>query len=616
MKKFLCSVIAIFLVFFIVGCGESSEVVLARKISKNTTNLLNAINNLEEITNQDIQINEFEGQYASLQSHEVSPYTQTKVSKLRQIFERHNLVNVKDITQKKQPRFMDTNQMTKDIKDPVKYQNNLRNFENGNQYNSYKAKYTTSENQNNNLDLFKNKIESLYNACQDCGYVNSQCNMKQDQLKTSISECKTLCEKLESGEIKLNEDELKQCSTYCNQINSYCNSLKDCKGNCDNYLNTLRALKSYFGSNSDTLVSTYSSLLGVLENRLNIYNGALECVNNCNNLLRNCESCNNNQTNNNGGYNNYDINNVNNNINNNNTTPYNQDKENQNANKPKSNNPNLVNNNNNNNNNNTNPNFVNPNNPQFNGYNGVNNGYPYNSNNFYNGYNGFYNQTPNNVNTYANGYRNIDTYRNGQYPNNYQNGFNTNYAGNENNTMIEKENNKENKIDLLENQNQTNNNLGEERFVKIDDNKNEEYGISTLPLKDESRPIVDFNMNQNLENSEKEDENKTENVEKNNENIENLENNEDNKILDNNENENLDNEIENDLNIENNIEKNDENENESENLDNENIDKDFLIMEEDKEKLIENNDIISKKVEENSDILNSGELIYNKEASL
>ena len=39
-------------------------------------------------------------------------------------------------------------------------------------------------------------------------------------------------------------------------------------------------------------------------------------------------------------------------------------------------------------------------------------------------------------------------------------------------------------------------------------------------------------------------------------------------------------------------------------------------MEEDKEKLIENNDIISKKVEENSDILNSGELIYNKEASL
>lgn len=486
MKKILCSILVIFFVICLFGCGESNEVVLARKISKNTTNLLNAINNLEEITQSDIQINEFEGVYQSINSNSLTPYQTSKVSKIKEIFKRHNSFNIKNIGQKHEPKFMTENKQVEN------------NFEHDSQksvekmprdYKIYSSKYLSTENRNNNnLNIFKNKIESLYNACNDCSYVNSKCTECQNQLKTSISECKTLCEKLENGEIKLSEEELNLCNTYCNQINSYCNQIKDCKGNCNTYLDSLKALKGYFGSNSDTLVNNYINLLGCLENRLNCYNGALECVNNCNNLLKNCYNCQNNNEKN------YDLIENINNVNQEtleNQTPYTKGIKESNEN----NSPHPVTRPDYNNSNN--PNFVNPNginNPNFNGY---------NSNNFYNGfnnngYNNFYNQTPNNVNSYANGYRNIDTYRNNypNYPNNYTNNYPNNLenpnVNEDNKTLIESDDNKnENKIDLLENENQTNNNLNEERFVDLKDNLNtdESKDFTTLEFKNKEMLI-------------------------------------------------------------------------------------------------------------------------------
>ena len=168
MKKFLYSVLAIIFVFCLVGCGESNEVVLARKISKNTTKLMEAINNLEQVTQSDIAINEFEGIYQNANSTQTNPYATTKVSKIKQLFKRHNLVNIKNINETHTPKYMNETQSTKDI-------NRNNNFDA--QKSFYKSKYVSSTNntESNNLDIFKNKIESLYNACQDCSFVNSQC---------------------------------------------------------------------------------------------------------------------------------------------------------------------------------------------------------------------------------------------------------------------------------------------------------------------------------------------------------------------------------------------------------------------------------------------------------
>ena len=109
-----------------------------------------------------------------------------------------------------------------------------------------------------------------------------------NELKTSIEECKSLCAKLQNGEIKLNDTQIADCNTFANQINYCCKQIKNSKGNCNNYLQTLRNLKNYFGSNSDTLSTNYLNLLGCLETRLSNYKQALECVNNCNNLLKSC----------------------------------------------------------------------------------------------------------------------------------------------------------------------------------------------------------------------------------------------------------------------------------------------------------------------------------------
>ena len=102
MKKILCSLLAVLVIFCLVGCGESNEVALARRISKNTTNLLNAINSLEQVTQSDIIINEFEGIYQSQNTAIKNPYQTSKVSKIKQIFKR-NTANIKDITQKHTP---------------------------------------------------------------------------------------------------------------------------------------------------------------------------------------------------------------------------------------------------------------------------------------------------------------------------------------------------------------------------------------------------------------------------------------------------------------------------------------------------------------------------------
>ena len=273
MKKFLCSLIAIIMVFAFVGCmGGNNNAVLAKRINKNTSNLLNALNNLEEVTQEDIVISEFNNNTvnSTIINNTYSPYRANKVSKIKQLFRRNNLVEIKNMIDNNNQKFENEKISTNLVKNDV-----------------YSPKYISNEDDKlNYLDIYKSKIENLYNASSDCSFINSECIKCQQELKTSINECKSLCEKLANGEIKLTEEEMNLCSTYCNQMNSCYKKIKDCRGDCTNYLKTLQMLKTYFGSNSETLSTNYLNLLGCLENRLSCYKEALECVNNCNNLLK------------------------------------------------------------------------------------------------------------------------------------------------------------------------------------------------------------------------------------------------------------------------------------------------------------------------------------------
>lgn len=584
MKKFLSIIFACVMIFALVGCSNTNnEAYLAKRLSKNTSNLLIAINNLVEVTESDVTINEFNNNFNQINQQNNNGYTTNKVSKIskiKQIFKRNSIANVKDINrQPLQPRFMSNNT----------------------QYNSqnsgYKAKYTTNDTNtgSNYLDIFKTKIDSLYNACNDCNYMNNQCNSCASSLKASCEECKTLCEKLQNGEIKLNEDQLKQCNAYCDQINNVCNKIRDCRGDCNNYLQTLRALKTYFGSNSDTLATNYLNLLGCLENRYSHYNEALECVNNCNNLLKSCYVVTPNLNGN-------DNTNTNNTTNNQSTTDNNAD--------------------NNANNNTTKPNFTNTNqNTQNNPVsplpaqypvNPINNGY--NSNNFYNGYgynNGYYNgmypynQTPNNVNTYAGGVRNIDTY----YPSNTYNN-NTNTVSDENKTILEKENKDlENSLNNLEKNFENNKDYQDflNRKNTNNDFNNNQNQNDNLNENNTQNNNVDLDNNNNDENLDKEF-NQNEYISPNN-NLKderfveimptpkNMPENETNNIKDNN-----DNEIKDDIIIFDGDEKRIENNEETkpEELENQ---KEFTTLE--KDILIKNNNEIEEKAKENQEILNN-----------
>lgn len=387
MKKILCSIFVFVMIFALVGCNNTGEAKLAKRLSVNTNNLLQAINNLENITNEDVAISDFLNENNSINniSYEIN-YNQPikKVSKFKQIFSGAFIDEIKNVNTYNERKIM-----------PVTSTYQPKNYSNEDILN-YKAKYTTNENtdslNNSFIELYKNRMESLYNACGDCLYTNSQCNNCQTELKTSIQECKILCEKLNNGEIVLSESQLQECNNYCDEINNLCTKIKGCKGNCNSYLNTLKSLKSYFGSNTENLTTNYLNLLDCLECRLGYYNQALNCVNKCNNLLKSCYTPKNDETiiNNNNEDNNTNINNnTNKNINNKNTQ----------INQP------------------TIQPIINGNRPvnNFNGYNS-NNGIYNNGFGYGYGYNGYginpYNPTPNNVNTYGPINRNVDTYNN------------------------------------------------------------------------------------------------------------------------------------------------------------------------------------------------------------
>lgn len=455
MKKIIYSIFAILLVFCFVGCSSNTEGALAKRISKNTNSLLEAINNLEEVTQSDIEINEFTNTMArsvTANYNDYTPYKINKITKVKNIFSKQNLSSVETLPMKGEYRPVVTDSI-------------------------YKPRYVTnSSKESNYLDIFKSKIENLYNVCADCSYINNECKSCQNQLKTSINECKTLCQKLESGEIKLTEEQMSQCNTYCNQINACTKQIKNCKGDCNNYLNTLRALKGYFGSNTETLANNYLNLLGCLENRLCHYNEALECVNNCNALLKSCynEKTNNNEV-----------------IDENKTPVIENTTQNTNTDSERPVRP------------------IRPNPYPNNYYNNYPNGYNSNNGYYNNGFNnGYYqnpyNQTPNNVNTYGPINRNVDTYQN----------IENIEANKENRTVVEKEKSvendysqtktkdiKDNKIDDKINQEQTvkqENRLSEEKFVKIEDVKKPLIFPKPIPRENEK-----IEEKQDLENQTK-----------------------------------------------------------------------------------------------------------------
>lgn len=459
MKKILGCICAFLLIFTLVGCANTNnEAYIAKKLSKSTGNLLTAINNLEQVAFEDVLIPEFSGETINNYTKNVTNNNFKRVSKVKKLFNNNNNLNIDDLENKE----IEQNNLPSE-----KYVDNS----------IYQSKYiSNTENANNYLDIFKSKMENLYNIYSDCNFINAECNRSLEELKTAVSECKFLCNKLESGEIKLTQEQVDLCNNYANQINLCVKQIKSCKGDCNIYLQSLRSLKGNFGSNSDTLSLSYLNILGCLENRLDYYNSALECVNNCNSLLKSCYSPKKDEI-----------------------TPYRNDQNIQNNTAPDNNIKQPIVNQNPINNQPINQPIVN------------NNGY--NSNNGYNyGYNGYYgnnpyNQTPNNVNTYGPINKNIDTYRNINRNNNTYNS-NENYNNyNEQNNNVQNYYGYENSTNLVSEDNKTISSTdSNSQFVKIEEKieeKNASEKVENISNNNNSKIIEKENIKTNETSKEK-----------------------------------------------------------------------------------------------------------------
>ena len=176
MKRFLCSILAIFMIFALFGCANNNnEAVLAKRLSKSTYSLLTAINNLEEVTSEDVTIPEFSSNESSVNSIQNISNQTNRVSKVKKLFKNNDLVNIKNIENRNvEPKFMSNSNNQNYIDRSI-----------------YQPKYVSNNTTNTStyLDIFKSKMENLYNTCNDCNYVNAECNRCQDKLKTAVSEC-------------------------------------------------------------------------------------------------------------------------------------------------------------------------------------------------------------------------------------------------------------------------------------------------------------------------------------------------------------------------------------------------------------------------------------------
>ena len=577
-RRYLVLILTLILSISLVGCGnQNTEAAVANNLEKNVSKLSTVITILEEIDYEDIVIDDIsplgETQIENTTYNTQNTSKKTSFLQKTKAYEIGNMnispknePNAKYVSQESEKIDLQKRPQKRLLKNPkqIDAESTVQNCENGecnktycengNCYNventgtystkqirKYTPKYVNETSENftrNQLDIYLENIESVYDCCADCISCSAEYKSEEAKLMQNLKDCKTYCSKLRDGTITLTESEIKDCNQCLQTLSNYIARLKSTKGNITTKAKEIEVLKENFGSNLTDLKSAYQKLFRALDTRLDYMKQCNENINcifdiinktnvnikeaeknksdeediihnqemleNENRERENTEYFDNTTLNNNESQDNYGV--VANQTKSNNTTK-NQ------TNKPKkitrvvkenvNNNQDVYNRNLSQQTQNTIPQPILNNNPNY-----VNNGYGY-------GYpNGYYGPVmpygnnpaypPRNIDTYRYITKNTDTYRPNYVPNTNQNGLNNNTQNTET-YIIEEETDNQN--------NDENNNKKNENVVET--NTNFEPNISTTNTSKNDKTKVEF-LDKNIQkNNTQKSQNKVENINQN-----------------------------------------------------------------------------------------------------
>ena len=458
-KKIFTFLIVFILAIGLVGCGnQNTETAIASNLDKDAKKLMSIVNTLDDIEYEDIVIEDISPISDSYNVKNTSALKKTKIYKVSS--QNREYVNDSILSSSK-PK-----------------QNSNAQYVNGSKIDAtneiYPKKYTpkyvndVSENfSRDNLDLYINNLEQLYNVCADCLSCDAECKLEKSRLEQNLKDSKVYIQKLKDGSIKLSENEILKCNEILKDLTSCTTRLKSTKGIVYSKINQIALSKDNFTAKIDALTSQYQNLLEALDTRLDTLkccNTNLNCIYDIINktnvdvkkaeqnksdkedLILSQEKLNNENRYNNQVENDNQVSNVSKKTPIKNVSEKNQTNKNTGTNKRinvngQNNQQNII--------QNTYPQNYNPNGygyPYQNGY-----GYPYQ-----NGYNAPYQYAPyppRNIDTYRNVQKNIDTYAPQYLPDEN--------AENPNNTNLQKQYNNDDEV------------VNDEQVEKIDLNKND-----------------------------------------------------------------------------------------------------------------------------------------------
>lgn len=341
-RTFLVSVLVIATAMVFVACGEPATAqALGNSVERNTDRLIRVLENLDSVTNKDLDIKDISPINAGTVSNtrltgrsgdsanvvfgrNTSTATRNSGSTSRLRSRRSTATARNTRTQRgtylpERVGYLDDNgSVIKDInyggkkinESIINDQNVINNptvnsgngFTDGrinqdntstNQNNgifSYQPRYVNSVSQNfntNNLDSYFQRIQELYQYCSDCISTNAQCNTAKDELGVCVNQCKSLCDQLKDGTITLSDDQINQCNDCIKDLNDCISKINSTKGDLNSLIARLKPYLSNYSGNISSICDCYSQITRCLDTRIDEINNCTSCVTEINDIICN-----------------------------------------------------------------------------------------------------------------------------------------------------------------------------------------------------------------------------------------------------------------------------------------------------------------------------------------
>ena len=290
MKKFLFIIPMMFAAVSMVGCnGENTETNnMTKQIDNSINNVINSTRRIKTLDNDKLTIEELtqltntNNDYKNVNNS--TKYAQNGTNKV-----------VNNSTQN-----INNTQYNGIARNSTLISNTTRDV-NNNTINSYvtdgntatnrytTAKYeprfvATTTDTSQKLTNYVERIQDLYNICNDaCGANALLGSMKQDLIQ-SCNNCKNLLSQVKTGKITLTEKELETLDDYCDTIDNCVINLNNCQ-DCTGDVQLINALKGNFSNNCDSLVAKYLKVINNLDANINICNSAKCSIDELNNYI-------------------------------------------------------------------------------------------------------------------------------------------------------------------------------------------------------------------------------------------------------------------------------------------------------------------------------------------